>query len=105
MEGDSFGKRKGDEEDEDSVLYDSEYIFNSQEEEVNVDNLAMSRLNTDPQGAIKGVGYQGEDEVHLDYSASKELQTNIGEEEMDPSISKYAEFNKDFDMKDPLVRD
>ena len=48
MEGDSLGEEsKGDKEDADNDLHYSECSFSGQEEEIDVDNVAMSRPNTD----------------------------------------------------------
>ena len=59
MVGDSLGKeKKRYEENENSELHESEYSFSSQQEEVDVDNVAMPRPDTKPHGGIRGVGGQ-----------------------------------------------
>ena len=94
--------------DEDSDLHDSEYSFNSQEEEIiegNDDDMGPGIGSQEGNEEEEGVEchVNADDETETEYGGSEELQScsETDEEELSSSKPRYAEFHEEFDMKDP----
>ena len=94
--------------DEGSNLHDSEYSFNSQQEEVIEGNddamgpgIGSQEGNEGEQGVEGHVN--ADDETEIEYSESEDLHScsETDEEGLSSSKPRYAEFHKKLDMKDP----
>lgn len=95
--------------DEGSELYDSDYSFDSEEEDINEGSddaigLDMVRHSRNEGIGVGGDVHEEEEEPNSDYGESDSClhsASSTDDEDAGPSKPKYPEFQEEIDMKDP----
>ena len=95
------GHDKGNRVDEEAAFHDSNYSFNDESSEKEIDNAGKLIAEEEIQGIGTRIG--GDTDVESDYVGLEELQscTSTDEETFIPIRPKYAEFNDEVDIKNP----